>query len=72
MKKSEDEEDVVIRFYEAEGRQAHAKVRLFKPIKKAWKTDLIEEEPESLPVKPDGSLELKVGAWEIVTIKAAV
>ena len=72
MKKSEDDEDVVIRFYEAEGRQAIAKVLLFKAIKQAWKTNLIEEEPEALPVKPDGSLELKVAPWEIVTIKLAV
>jgi alpha-mannosidase len=72
MKKSEEEQDVVIRFYEAEGRQSLAKVVLFKAIKKAWKTNLIEEEPEALPVKSDGSLELKVAAWEIVTIKLAV
>lgn len=72
VKKSEDEEDVVIRFYEAEGRQAIAKVFLFKAIKQAWKTNLIEEEPEALPLKPDGSLELKVAPWEIVTIKLAV
>jgi alpha-mannosidase len=72
MKKAEDDDGIVLRFYEAEGRQVRAKIRLFQPLKHVWKTNLIEEEPEALPVAADGSLTFDVKAWEIVTLKVAL
>jgi alpha-mannosidase len=72
MKKSEDDDRVVIRFYEAEGYETQARLRLSKPIKQAWKTSLIEEDQEALQPTPEGSLDLKVKPWEIVTLKVAV
>ena len=48
---------MVVRFYEAEGNEVHAKLRLFGPIKQAWKTNLIEDEEERLPPASDGSIE---------------
>jgi alpha-mannosidase len=68
MKKSEDGDRVVVRFYEAEGNQSFAVIRLPKPIRRAWKTNLIEDEEIVLESKADGSLELPVGAYEIVTL----
>ena len=53
-------------------RPARAHIRLLQPVKQAWKTNLIEEEPEPLPVSSSGSVELDVRPWEIVTLKLAV
>lgn len=69
MKKCEDDDSTVLRFYEGEGRAVKARVRMPQPIRQAWKTNLIEEEPESLPLAADGAVELEVGPWEIVTMK---
>jgi alpha-mannosidase len=72
MKKSEDDERIVIRFYEAEGNECRAQIRMSKPIRQAWKTSLIEEDQEPLPVLGDGQLDFGVRPWEIVTLKIAV
>jgi alpha-mannosidase len=72
MKKAEDDDGVVVRFYEAEGSQVQANLRFFQPIKQAWKTNLIEDEEQALTPSGDGSLQLLVKPWEIVTLKLAV
>jgi alpha-mannosidase len=72
MKKAEDEDNLVLRFYEAEGRGVDATIRLAKPLRRAWRTSLIEEEQEPLPTSPDGALRIQVRPWEIVTVKVAV
>jgi alpha-mannosidase len=73
LKKSEDDDSISLRFFEAEGRAAvRAHVELFRPIKQAWKTNLIEEEPEAVPVTARGTVELEVKPWEIVTLKLAI
>jgi alpha-mannosidase len=42
LKKSEDDDSIALRFFEAEGRAAvRAHVQLFRPIQRAWKTNLI-------------------------------
>jgi alpha-mannosidase len=61
-----------LRFYEAEGFQCQARIRLARSIRQAWKTNLIEEDPQPLPVSSDGALELTVKPWEIVTLKMAM
>ena len=43
-----------------------------KSIRQAWKTNLIEENEEALQPLENGTLEISVGPWEIVTIKVAV
>jgi alpha-mannosidase len=73
MKKHEDDGSVTVRFYEAEGRaKQRAQVKLSRPIKRAWKTDLIEEGGEAVAVSADGVAELDVLPWEIVTLKLEV
>ena len=69
MKKSEDDSTLALRFYEAEGRASRAHVQLGRPIQYAYKTNLIEEEPEAVPVSPGGTVELDVNPWEIVTLR---
>jgi len=72
MKKCEDDDSVVVRFYEAEGHPAKARIKLFRPIKQAFKTNLIEEEPGSLAITSEGTVEFTVAPWEIVTLKFTV
>ena len=72
MKKAEDDEGVVVRFYEAEGCEVHAHLRLFRPIKQAWKTNLIEDEEQPLTPGGDGSIQFLVKPWEIVTLKMVI
>jgi alpha-mannosidase len=72
MKKAEDDEGVVVRFYEAEGCPVHANLRLFQPIKQAWKINLVEDEEQPLPRSGDGSIQFLVKPWEIVTLKMVV
>jgi alpha-mannosidase len=72
MKKAEDDEGVVVRFYEAEGCEVHAHLRLFRPIKQAWKTNLIEDEEQPLAPGGDGSIQFLVKPWEIVTLKMII
>jgi len=72
MKKSEDGERIVLRFYEAEGNECRAQIRLSKPVHQAWRSSLIEEDQEVLQPLGNGRLELAVRPWEIVTLKVAV
>lgn len=72
FKKSEDDDRLVIRFYEAEGNRSHARIRIGRPIRQAWRANLIEEDGDALYVLSDGSLDLAVKAWEIVTLKLEV
>jgi hypothetical protein len=67
-KQSEDGKGTVIRFYEAEGKQCTATLALAKPIKEAFRTNLLEYEPVALPSNPDGTISVSVKPWEILTI----
>ena len=69
FKKSEDDNRLVIRFYEAEGNRSHARLQLRRPIRRAWRVSLIEDEDEAIPTLADGSIGFPVKAWEIVTLK---
>jgi alpha-mannosidase len=72
LKKCEDDDHLVIRFYEAEGFECQARLRISKPITRAWTTNLIEEEEQPLQPNEDGSVQFHVRPWEIVTLKVAV
>ena len=72
MKKAEDDDRIVIRFYEAEGNKTTACIRLQAPIRQAWKASLIEEDEMAIHPFEDGSIRMEVAPWEIVTLKVAV
>ena len=72
MKRGEDRGKIVVRFYEAEGDDSFAVVKLSQPIRRAWKANLIEEEEEELPLRTDGVLEMSVKAFEIVTLSLSL
>jgi len=69
LKKSEDDDQLVIRFYEAEGFECQAQLRFPKRATQARRANLIEDDEESLPIDADGSLNFRVKPWEIVTLK---
>lgn len=64
MKKAEDEDQIVLRFYEAEGKPTKTNIRFFKIVEKAAETNMLEEEPRTLK-----KLSFKVSNQEIKTIK---
>lgn len=68
IKKAEDEDAVIVRCYEIEGRDADAKLDVFAPIEKAAKVNIIEEEGTAIPSRASG-LDLKVGHHAIETLK---
>jgi alpha-mannosidase len=71
LKVCEDDDSLVLRFYEAEGFQSQARIRFARSVRQAWRTNLIEEDSQPLPVSSDGALDFPVKPWEIVTLKVA-
>jgi alpha-mannosidase len=72
MKKDEEDERIVIRFYEAEGDGCTARIELGTPIRHASKASLIEEDGEAIVPLEGGAVEFQVAPWEIVTLKLAI
>ncbi len=68
VKKAENDNKSVIRIFEADGIGTEATISVFKPVKKAWQTTLIEEPKNELKVG-DTMMYLKMGHNAIETIK---
>jgi len=69
MKRAEDGHGTIIRFYESQGRYTKARITGFKPFTKAFLTDMLEYNLSELPVNTDGSLEIQVKPYDIITIR---
>ncbi|GAI09440.1 unnamed protein product, partial [marine sediment metagenome] len=68
LKKAEDSDEVILRFFETIGEATVAELELFRVIKRAAVVDLLERELYEL--KADGNkLRLEVKPFEIVTLK---
>ncbi|MGZ4886909.1 MAG: glycoside hydrolase family 38 N-terminal domain-containing protein [Candidatus Aminicenantales bacterium] len=68
LKKAEDDDSLILRVYDIEGKDAEAQLSLFVPVKTAAKVNIIEEEGTALkPAK--GDLSLKVGHHAIETFR---
>jgi alpha-mannosidase len=68
MKKAENDDTVILRVYDIEGKDTDAAVELFTPAKRAERTNLIEE--EGVELKPrKGRLILPVGHHAVETLK---
>jgi len=68
IKKCEDDDSVIVRAYEIEGKDATATINLFRPAKAAERTNIIEEEGKPLPLRK-GGIDLPIGHHAIETIK---
>jgi alpha-mannosidase len=68
LKKAEDDDALIIRFYEFAGREANVVLKLTRPIARAWKTNLLEEPEQEIPVR-EGAITVPTRPYEIQTVK---
>ncbi len=68
LKKAEDSDAVILRFFETTGETTRAEVELFKDIKRLTMVDLLEREEGELPFEVN-RFSLEVKPFEIVTLK---
>ena len=68
VKVAERGRDLVVRLYEAHGTRGPLKLRMGLPVTGAVRTDLLERTAEPLDMT-DGSIELSVRPFEIMTLK---
>lgn len=71
IKKCEDDDAIIVRLYDIEGRSAPARIELFRPAAKAELTNIIEEGGRPLEVR-DGNAVVEVGHHAIETVKLTV
>ncbi len=67
-KKAEDDDSLVLRFYEWAGKETDAKLRLPAGAKKVSETDLMEK-PLAEPSVQDGTVTVHTKPYEIKTIR---
>ena len=68
IKKTDDENNLIIRLYETSGLDTEVTVGFAKPIKGLWKTDIIEENPQGINAQGN-SFKIKIGHNAIETFK---
>ena len=68
LKKAEDSDGVILRFFETTGEVTQAEVELFRAIKRLTLVDLLEREEGELPFEGT-RFRLEVKPFEIVTLK---
>jgi len=68
LKKAEDSDEVILRFFETKGEATMARVEVFREIKKVTLVDLLEREEKEIPFTRRGFI-LQVNPFEIVTLK---
>jgi alpha-mannosidase len=71
VKKAEDSNDIILRWYEAEGKDCVATIRLSAPVKEAWETDLMEKPLGKVSIR-GGALAVPTGHFEIKSVKVGV
>jgi len=69
VKKSEDGNGLIVRFYNIMDYDVKGKLSAYKKIAKASWVNLNEEMVQALPVSEDGSLHLVVGKHKIMTVR---
>ncbi len=68
LKKAEDSDEVILRFFETKGEATEAKVELFRAIKRLTLVDLLEREEGEVPFEGN-QFSLSVNPFEIITLK---
>jgi len=68
LKKAEDTDEIILRFFETKGETTEAEVELFKELKRLTLVDLLEREEKELPFSGN-KFRLEVKPFEIVTLK---
>lgn len=68
LKKAEESDEVILRFFETRGEATRARISFFRPVREARLADLLEREERTLPAAGE-VLEMEVKPFEIVTLK---
>ncbi|HXZ28786.1 MAG TPA: alpha-mannosidase [Terriglobales bacterium] len=68
VKKAEDDDGLIFRFYESAGRKTEARLRLPAGAERAWETNLMEKPERELSLH-DGEVRLATGPYEIKCVK---
>ena len=75
LKKAEEGDEVIIRFYETQGEETDAEITLFREPKTVKAVNLLEEENEEVEKElkiEGGRIELTLKPFEIVTLKVKI
>ena len=67
VKQCEQRDTVIVRFFNPTESELKGKIRFFKPVGKAWLTNLNEERQDELEPDADGAVAIKVGKKKIIT-----
>jgi alpha-mannosidase len=67
VKKADDDDRIVLRFYEWSGRPADVRIRLRDPIERANETNLMEQEGAVLPIENE-TISVSTRPHEVKTI----
>jgi alpha-mannosidase len=68
LKKAEDDDSLILRFFETCGKPCRARIGLPPAISSAWTVNLLEDVEEEIEIRGN-VLEMDVGAFEIVSLK---
>ncbi|MCL5286394.1 MAG: glycosyl hydrolase-related protein [Acidobacteria bacterium] len=69
IKKAEDDDGIMIRFYESAGRETQVKLRLPPGAARAVETNLMEKEEKALSIEKNGEVVVSTRPYEIKTVK---
>jgi alpha-mannosidase len=69
LKKAEDDDTIILRFFETTGQSCRARLQLPPQISNMIITNLMEQEEEALAIRKDQTVELSVSPFEIITLK---
>lgn len=68
IKKSEDDNGIIVRLFDIEGKDSNVKLWSFKPLKSSYSTNIIEEENNCMQGEGH-TLPMKIGHHAIETYK---
>ncbi len=69
LKKAEDRDTFIVRIYNPTSQTQKGKLIFFKPIQKAWITNLNEEQEQELKIVKDNEVDFTVASYKIITIE---
>ncbi len=69
MKKAEDDNGLIIRFYEFAGKETQVSLRLPPGAVRAVETNLMEKEEKAVEIGSNGLIQIPTRAYEIKTVK---
>jgi alpha-mannosidase len=75
LKKGENSRDIILRFYEASGKETETEITLFKKPKSVKVVNLLEEKDKEFDKKiilEENKIKLKIKPFEIITLKLKI